>query len=269
MRPDMHKVIVNRAKTSGSSAKGRVKSRNLEDLPQHEGMRRPHRVGDACKLQNIHLAPLRRYLASHVGQPWNKVYSEICKNVNLSSEIQRNLLRHVQRMVYTKAALHEDKIVLHSEYSVIYLEDIRKYSGVSLLYVHPTTGKLQQLKTVKYTKKKDDKNFLKTVSSDDKTQCHKIKGIWYVIRLAKLPAEPWKTKYQTSVGFGVHTTSASFGVYYKSTPNGEIVDKMFGRCLCDLSKEELEERYNRSGVYCVSMRQCNSKMLKRFGVKND
>ena len=82
MRSDMAKVIVERPRI-GSSMRGKSKGyrRSLqrldhETLPSKEGIKRRH-LGHR-KWLNEHLGPLRRYLDSQVGRPWNKVFSEIC-----------------------------------------------------------------------------------------------------------------------------------------------------------------------------------------------
>ena len=73
MQTDMAKVIVERPRCGGQrSRKGRI--RNFELLPTKEGMQR--RWTDQ-KYLNENLAPLRRFLASRVGQRWDAVYAEI------------------------------------------------------------------------------------------------------------------------------------------------------------------------------------------------
>lgn len=68
MREDMSRVIVERPRIiDGAERKGRP--RPLEDLPSHEGMRRPHRVAGCWKMLNDNLSPLRRYLERQVGRP--------------------------------------------------------------------------------------------------------------------------------------------------------------------------------------------------------
>lgn len=80
MREDMAKVIVERPRRRGDAArKGR--RQDWDQMPSHEGMRRPHILSGDPKELNEHLGPLRRYLERQVGRPWDKVYSE----KNLSS----------------------------------------------------------------------------------------------------------------------------------------------------------------------------------------
>src|SRR5690242_7166676 len=96
MRPDMHKVIVERPRFGGSWArKGRL-PRDLESLKAKEGMRL--RYQERWKEFNDHLGPLRRYLRKQVGRPWNKVYSEL-RHGSAGQLLRDHLLRHVFEMV--------------------------------------------------------------------------------------------------------------------------------------------------------------------------
>src|SRR5438309_8576261 len=96
MREDMAKVIVERPRV-GHSARGKPKGYRrkygdptAEGLPRREGIRR--RCGGGTKSFNEHLGPLRRYLDSLVGRPWNKVHAEICARLNRGSVVQQHVL---------------------------------------------------------------------------------------------------------------------------------------------------------------------------------
>ena len=51
------------------------------------------------KWLNEHLGPLRRYLDSQVGRPWDKVFSEICAHIDRSSAVQDHVRDHVAGML--------------------------------------------------------------------------------------------------------------------------------------------------------------------------
>lgn len=73
MRSDMAKVIVERPRRGWDG--GHKKPRgDLDSLPTKVGMKREI-IGE--KYLNENLSPLRRFLASQVGRPWNKVYADI------------------------------------------------------------------------------------------------------------------------------------------------------------------------------------------------
>lgn len=79
MRTDMPRVITERPRIFHTSSYRDVRrakfnhGRELEDLPSHEGMRRPFRRRGIAKQFSDHLAPLRRFLNKQVGRPWAAV----------------------------------------------------------------------------------------------------------------------------------------------------------------------------------------------------
>jgi hypothetical protein len=97
MRPDMHKVIVERPRFGGHGSRKGRRPRDLEDLPANLGMRRPY--GHFGKNLDDHLGPLRRYLRKQVGRPWNKVYSEICAGLRAGHPVHDHLRRHIFEIV--------------------------------------------------------------------------------------------------------------------------------------------------------------------------
>lgn len=51
------------------------------------------------KWLNENLAPLRRFLRSRVGQPWDKVHGEICARIAPRSTVQQHVLQHLDGYV--------------------------------------------------------------------------------------------------------------------------------------------------------------------------
>jgi hypothetical protein len=49
-----------------------------------------------CKGLNENLAPLRRFLRSNVGRPWDKVFAEICEHLNFDSAVQLHIWQHIR-----------------------------------------------------------------------------------------------------------------------------------------------------------------------------
>jgi hypothetical protein len=117
MRADMSKVIVERPRY-GSRARGKAKGQRrreqrlgLDNLPHREGIQR--RCGGDRKRLNEHLGPLRRYLASQVGQPWDDVYADICAHLRVDSAVQD----HVRDHVFGYVAVHvmfADGVLCHA-----------------------------------------------------------------------------------------------------------------------------------------------------------
>jgi hypothetical protein len=103
MRSDMSKVIVERPRF-GSHDKARAKGRRRE--LRREGLDGRRFEGIKClrggtRSLNEHLGPLRRYLESQVGRPWDKVFSEICEHINRNSAVQDHVRDHVDDYVET------------------------------------------------------------------------------------------------------------------------------------------------------------------------
>src|SRR5436190_1361811 len=103
MREDMAKVIVERPRLGGGASFPRPRWRGdeMENLPRCQGMKRAW-AADSKSL-NENLAPLRRFLESNVGRPWNKVFSEICQQMNMNSAVQLHIWQHVEQYVCRNA----------------------------------------------------------------------------------------------------------------------------------------------------------------------
>lgn len=105
MRADMAKVIVERPRVGSRTGgkfrnKGRLREMQrlgLEGLPRCEGIKRMWSNGG--KYLNEHLGPLRRYLDSQVGRPWDKVFAEICAHIKLNSAVQSHVRDHALQYV--------------------------------------------------------------------------------------------------------------------------------------------------------------------------
>jgi hypothetical protein len=102
MREDMSRVIVERPRLGGGWTK-RGRTVPFSELPKCEGMRRPHTRSGMWKALNENLNPLRRYLERQVGRPWDKVYSEIARNLRPDSTVQQHVRDHVPDFVAIKS----------------------------------------------------------------------------------------------------------------------------------------------------------------------
>lgn len=92
MRKDMAKIIVERERLGGKNDRKGRKAKSWEDMPKIQSMKRAHKDR---KSLNENLSPLKRYLESCVGKPWNIVFSDICKNLKVTSAIQKHVRDHV------------------------------------------------------------------------------------------------------------------------------------------------------------------------------
>jgi hypothetical protein len=96
----MYEVIIERPRVQLGfrGRKGRRSEsteRAFERAPKVLGMGRAGRT----KYLNENLAPLRRFLRSRVGTPWDAVRSEMGAVLTLSSAVQKHVLDHVREYV--------------------------------------------------------------------------------------------------------------------------------------------------------------------------
>ena len=112
MRADMCKVIVERPRHKWLDEPGERRIyRASEDMPRKIGMKQKYQ---ATKGFNENLAPLRRYIASQVNRPWDKVYSEICANIDRRNTVQEHIFTHMEQFVELHARLIDGKIYVKS-----------------------------------------------------------------------------------------------------------------------------------------------------------
>jgi hypothetical protein len=180
MREDMAKVIVERPrKGRGLEGKGRYRYYqriDLDELPASESMR--PRFGRR-KWLNENLAPLKKFLRSRVGRPWNNVYSEIRERISVNSAVQLHIWQHVQEFVCMNVLDQfgyacNKKSRFDRRYFYVDAE-----TGV--LCAHPQRWRRKHV--VKDTPRD-------IVPIDEWNQYRRINGIWYLIRLKLIPADP-------------------------------------------------------------------------------
>tara|TARA_R110002020_G_scaffold50716_6_gene143168 strand:+ start:35778 stop:36482 length:705 start_codon:yes stop_codon:yes gene_type:complete len=102
MRKDMDKVLVTTPRVGSSMKNGEVKeSRRQEregdydNLPHYSSMKPKSLNWDDRKSLNEYLNPLVRYLAKNCNRPWDKVYSEICENMDRRGAVQNHIFEHL------------------------------------------------------------------------------------------------------------------------------------------------------------------------------
>jgi hypothetical protein len=187
MRSDMFELIIERPRLRnplpcGSAyPRGSLKSRfgrDLENAPLRLGMGKPH----AQMGLNENLAPLRRFLRSNVGRPWNLVHSEICAQIDGSSAVQKHVLEHLDNFVELHVVLidgvpHE----LRHRDGYVPLSGRGKYAP---LYVCPKSGLLRRVRPLE--KKKPSSV---AVRIDHRTEVREIDGVLRTVRFDRLPKD--------------------------------------------------------------------------------
>ena len=141
MRSDMAKVVTERPRRGhGNPSKkwGRRLRKSDYDAEDHGPSRAPiarrHQYGWNAKEFSDLLGPLRRYLRKQVGRPWDKVWSEVTRNLDSRSLSGQHIFDHIQWDVEQHVWLGADGSLCHNRWSGLV--------AVSGLYVHPITGLL-------------------------------------------------------------------------------------------------------------------------------
>jgi hypothetical protein len=256
MREDMYKVIVERPRHGRFFKSEYPCPRDLEESPNHESLKKRHRYR---KSLNENLNPLIRFLTKHVNRPWNKVFSELCENIDRRNTVQQHIHEHIDQYVARQV------IEMNGElYSVNYWKNPSPLSEPrgARLYVDPVTGILRKNhfreKALLARKQKDMFDELLQNQHrkilDGNHQLHKLNGVWFLITLATVPEKPSKNGAENAK--------------YRSKPAMDVIRK----CVawnCPIWSDDKNMRSNQSlfgnwQKYAVAKRQLNSRELARY-----
>ncbi|QLE42568.1 hypothetical protein FD723_20450 [Nostoc sp. C052] len=157
-----------------------------------DGLLNPYLIKPINKSKYLsdHLGPLRRFLRSQVGQPWNDVYSQLCQRLDPNTMAGRHVIDHVWDYVERYV-----EIIDGSFYSKSY----RGYRSQldtnhrDRFYIHPETGILCAAERIpRKQKQKQEQKQEQTdiVIIDNYHQYQKLNDIWYFITFEDLPSPP-------------------------------------------------------------------------------
>lgn len=239
MRPDMFKVIVERPR-GGGGERHRDRSVDDENLPSHEGMSRPHKIRGRYKWLNENLKPLQRFLLRRVGRRWDDVYSEICANLRPQSTVQQHVRDHLDDFVN----LHVHVAANGSLQSVPPLGE--SWGRYTRFFVDPRDGVLRSLP---HRKRKALVKPLTHLVLAPEHELVKVKGIWYWVAFADVPAPVRKVRQVWSMKLRSMTEEESLIPI-------RVVDIVTGATVTH-------------GRYRQARRQANSRDLRRHGLVND
>jgi hypothetical protein len=245
MRADMAKVIVERPRF-GSRDKGEGKGYRRrrqrlapEDQPRREGMK--VRAAGGSKRLNEHLAPLRRFLESCVGRPWDQVFAEICENISRDSAVQDHVRDHVPDFVATHVLLI-DGVPCNGAGGWAYGWPLTRAFPRRRLYVCPHTGLLRRLELPSRKAPRPPRPCdPRPVRLDERRQCRWIDGAWHLVTLAPVP---WLQ----------HLSRAW--------------DAVLGRPVASLPLCELRRAYG-GAVYATSKRRLTKKEMRQLPIPID
>jgi len=197
----MAKVIVERPRSGRAAAglkPGRTRALVDDDGEpiKVKGAREPKGREKKTKYLNETLNPMRRYLESQVGRPWNKVYAEISEHLKPTSTVQQHVRDHIEDFVAVKTRMRQGEVVA-----------IKRWGGEATLaeahqklYVHPRTGMLRKNQHWKSWNARQRERMKRDEAAraqrmrviDAKTQAHLFEDVWWEVKLAKTPlAQPF------------------------------------------------------------------------------
>lgn len=187
MREDMCKVIVERPRR-GSRMRTREgrRYRASEDVAPKIGMKQGY---VNRKWLNENLAPLKRWLESQANRPWDKVYAELCGNIDRRNTVQEHIFAHIDNFVERETWLRDGKVFVLTRWGRE-LQVVDESNAT--LYVHPITGVL--LKNRHRITRQQRKETAQQAARDALAakrrdlapfaQLHCVEGTWYHATLA-------------------------------------------------------------------------------------
>jgi hypothetical protein len=254
MREDMFKVIVERPRRHKGGDAQAARWRDDIEGPQHLGMR----AGYGYRALNENLNPLRRYLGSQVGRPWNKVYSEIAENIDRRNTVQQHIYQHIDDFIAIHVELREGGRLVdltHHLYS-----DGNVTQG---LYVDPRTGLIRVNKNYRSLRRRwQEREQAKQAEIDArrrvldaKTQLLHLAGEWFEVKVAPLPRESVSTVFVNGQKKRSRKPEMRFDTVLKRTISG--LDE----------RDERIKLYGSDALYAVSKRQLSRRELRDHGLR--
>lgn len=244
MRNDMHKVIAEPGRRGGHDF---VKNRdritaNIDDLPTREGIRRKGSYDRRSRCHNYN--PLRRYLASKVGQPWNEVFSDICANNDLRNYVQGEVREHLRWMIHENVEVVDGKPRATDGY-VIWRD----------FWVHPETGNL--MKAPGYTRRPWGgwKTKYEQIAVDAQTKYVKVDGIWYKVSFRPFIDDEYRAAFKK--GDGVTTFHKDSVGTFDCIIQGELSRRL------DSARDQLRREWG-AEICASKKRQIGSREIKQM-----
>lgn len=193
MRPDISKVVTERPRSGGGIKEPKGSRRDfqrigMEDAPKREKIRQKWKshYSQTKEFTDV-LGPLYRFLLKQVGRPWDKVYSEIAEqlpkdtmqNIHIYTHIWQFVERDVQ--IINGKPCHKGSIV-----DGLPIVSDGKYEQ---LYIDPNTKLLRKAKKGKqhFRYSEPYRKASPGVVVYPGFQYHKIKGVWYGVKVRQYP----------------------------------------------------------------------------------
>ena len=209
MKEYFNKLIVESPRDNHADSFREQRHRVYTNLDEFGGKMGRKRLGaEKTKSFGETLSPLYRYLEKQVNRPWDKVYSEICRQFDTRKIINSHILAHI----YDVVAKREDVVILDGR---VY---IRNYSheptalkdSFRRMYVDPRDGILKRNREYRSPGQHNkelarDRQAIvdaNKVIVSEKEEFFRVKGIWFKATIDVLPLKPSVRLYRPVGLFG-------------------------------------------------------------------
>ncbi|NEO84155.1 MAG: hypothetical protein F6J87_07870, partial [Spirulina sp. SIO3F2] len=152
------------------------------------GLLRPYllKPRNKSKWPSDHLGPLRKFLRSKVGQPWDEVYSELCQKLDRKTLLGQHVIDHLWDYVERHVELINGIPYGKGEWRTY---KPLKAAWRDQFYVHPETGILHVIDKQAYrTQPKPAPKARLTI--DDEHEYRLLDGLWFLVTFAEFPPPP-------------------------------------------------------------------------------
>lgn len=182
----LHEITIERPRGGMRISSRRIKGVHkildrLTDEASEDGLLSPYliKVRQKTKYFSDHLSPLRRFLRSKVGQPWDLVYSELCQRMDISTLSGQHILSHLWQYVERYIEIIDGKPYRRSFGNYHILGN--RYDE---FYIDPNSGILCEALRISKVLPPQKVDFLKI---DNEHWYEKIDNIWYCITYKQIP----------------------------------------------------------------------------------
>lgn len=164
----------------------------LTEVATEDGLLSPYLIKPRGKTKWLsdHLGPLRRFLKSHVGQPWDDVYSKLCRRLKTNTMAGQHVLSHVWDFVELHTEIMDGVLYHKPRWGSFQPLDYRCYRDK--FYVHPETRILCEVEK-KPRKRQRQRPPSDRVVIDAYHEYQQLNELWYLISYEDFPPFPVMT----------------------------------------------------------------------------
>lgn len=160
----------------------------LTQEAMEDGLLRPYilKPRNKSKYLSDHLGPLRKFLRSKVGQPWDDIFSELCQKLDRKTLLGQHVIDHLWDYVERHVELINGVPYGKSEWRTY---QPLKATGRDQFYVHPETGILCVINKGSHEPRPKPAP-QDRVPIDELHEYRKLDGHWFLITFAEFPPPP-------------------------------------------------------------------------------